>query len=353
MQMKIAISIEHPAWAHQFKNIIKENNLTGETLVLAVDKDGDIDLLDSFGIKYVKLADSTGVTVFQKGCLFLKLCISYIKAIKAFKPDILIGRASPMMAVAAGVLKIPHLIFEDTEVSRFSLLICRIFSTSIITPQMFHDNLGSKQIRLPIYKELFYLHSQEFVPNMQVVRDCGIDVARPYIVLRFISWNASHDIGIKSISNNKKIQFVNKLSQLCRVYISSEGELPEVLKKYELKLPYKDIHHVLYYATIVVSEGASMASEAAILGTHSFYLNEIASGTTEEQERRYDLLRVLHDANSRYDNAVTEVEKLLKKPHLWEKGKEKRKKILAEMPNPNGIFLCKMEELVNRNGMEK
>lgn len=353
VQMKIAISIEHPAWAHQFKNIIKKNNLTGETLVLAVDKDGDLDLLDSFGIKYIKLADSTGVTFFQKGFLFAKLCISYTKAIRAFKPDILIGRASPMMAVAAGVLKIPHLIFEDTEVSRFSLMICRIFSTCIITPQMFHDNLGSKQIRLPIYKELFYLHSQEFVPDIQVVRNCGIDITRPYIVLRFISWNASHDIGIRGISDSGKIQFINRLSQLCRVYISSECELPKVLKKYELKVPYQDIHHILYYATIVISEGASMASEAAILGTHSFYLNEIASGTTEEQERRYDLLRVLHDANSRYDNAILESANLLKKPHLWEEGKEKRKRILAEMPNPNEVFLRKMKEIVSKNGMEK
>ncbi len=351
--MKAAISIEHPAWAHQFRYIINEINRDGKTLVLAIDKDGDLKLLDAFGIRYVKLADSTGKNVFEKGFLFLGLCVSYYREVKKFDPDILIGRASPMMAVAAKLAGKPHVLFEDTEVSRFSLRLCRLFSSCIITPDNFLSDLGEKQLRRPIYKELFYLHEKEFSPDRGILRKNGIDDTVPYIIVRFVSWNASHDLGMGGISDRKKIAFVQELRKLGKVYISSEAELPAELKPYQLRIAYEDIHHILYYASLVISEGASMASEAAILGTHAFYLNEIASGTTEEQERRFHLVRVLHDPETRYDTALAEAAELMKDPQLWEKGKEKRKRILAEMPDPNDVFFKKMEEAIGSREMEK
>lgn len=351
--MRIAISIEHPAWAHQFRSIIQKNNANGETLVIAVDKDGDIELLNSFGIPYKLLADSTGKNILEKGFLFLKLCFSYTYHIWKFKPDILIGRASPMMAIASFITKKPHIIFEDTEVSKFSLKICQKFSTVIITPANFKTNLGNKQIRMPIYKELFYLHKDEFIPNRERVEKYGINTKKPYVVVRFISWNASHDVGMRTISDDEKIHFIRELASVMPVYISSETQLPKELEEYRLQIAYENIHQVLYYATLVISEGASMASEAAILGTHAFYLNEIASGTTDEQEQKYKLLRVLHDPKTRYNIALQEAKELLRNPHLWQEGKNKRKKILLEMFNPNDIFWQYMEEVVVKYGMER
>ena len=351
--MKAAISIEHPAWAHQFRHIIQEINRDGKTLVLAVDKDGDLKLLDSFGIRYAKLANSTGKNVLEKGFLFVKLCMSYYREIKRFDPDILIGRASPMMAVAAKLLGKPHVLFEDTEVSKFSLNLCRRFSSCIITPEHFLTDLGEKQLRMPIYKELFYLHEKEFSPDREILRKNGIDDTVPYIIIRFVAWNASHDAGINGISEKEKIAFVENVSRLCRVYISSEAALPPQLEPYKLKAAYEDIHHILYYATAVISEGASMASEAAVLGTHAFYLNEIASGTTEEQEEKYHLVRVLHDPATRYVATLFDLTEMMKDPELWKKGKEKRKKILEDMPDPNLVFLQKMEEAIGRREMEK
>lgn len=349
--MKAAVSIEHPAWAHQFKNMIQKVNKDGEMLVLAVNKDGDLDLLDSFGIPYVKLASSTGKNIFEKGCLFLRLCLDYTREIRRFNPDILIGRASPMMAVAARLTGKPHIIFEDTEVSRFSLNICRRFSSCIITPQTFLSELGEKQLRLPMYKELFYLHN-DFEPDAEIVRKSGIDTDKPFAVVRFVSWNASHDIGMDGLNSQEKKQFIKRIEELLPVYISSEDTLPEELAKYRLTVPFDQIHHVLYYATFVFSEGASMASEAAVLGTHSFYLNQIASGTTEEQEKRFRLLRVLHNPGTRYEEAIKEAKELMKNEALWESGKEKRKRMLKEMPDPNEIYWNKMMEVLSRDEME-
>ncbi|MBD5551442.1 MAG: DUF354 domain-containing protein [Lachnospiraceae bacterium] len=350
--MKAAISIEHPAWAHQFKNIIKKINAEGETLVLSVDKDGDIELLDSFNIRHKKLADSTGRNIIEKGLLFVKLCIDYTREIKEFDPDILIGRASPMMAVAALLTGKPHVIFEDTEVSRFSLGICKRFSICIITPQTFLSDLGRKQLRMPVYKELFYLNRQ-FQPDLNVLKESGINLEQRYAVVRFVAWNASHDVGKTGLNEEAKIDFITQLQEQIQVYISSEDELPEELKKYQLKVPFDKIHHVLYYAALVISEGASMASEAAVLGTHAFYLNEIASGTTEEQEKRFHILKVLHDPVTRYRQTLIETKNMLKNENLWKEGKEIREQMLREMPDPNMIFWEKMMEVCSRNEVEK
>lgn len=344
--MRAAISIEHPAWSHQFRGIIEKVKKDGEILVLAIDKDGDLDLLDAFGINYVKLADSTGNNVIEKGYLFIKLCVDYYRQVKRFDTDILIGRASPMMAVAAWLTGKPHVIFEDTEVSRFSLSICKRHSKCIITPRAFLSDLGKKQVRLPIYKELFYLH-RDFVPDSGVVESIGIRPESPYAIVRFISWTASHDIGMGGLSDAEKIRFVRQVEEMMPVFISSEGALPRELEDKKLNIPFEKVHHVLYYATFVFGEGASMASEAAILGTHAFYLNQIASGTTKEQEQRFHLLRVLHDPRTRYDRAITEAKELFKNPSLWKEGKAKREKMLEEMPDPKEIYWQKMLEAIN------
>ena len=96
-----------------------------------------------------------------------------------------------------------------------------------------------------------------------------------------------------------------------------------------------------------------MASEAAVLGTHSFYLNEIESGTTKEQEEKYQLLTVSHNVKTRYEEALHKVQKMLQDPELWKKGKEKREQMLAEMPDPNDLFWDTMMEGLKKNGVER
>ena len=91
-----------------------------------------------------------------------------------------------------------------------------------------------------------------------------------------------------------------------------------------------------------------MASEAAILGTHTFYINQLVSGTTNEQQNRFHLLRVFHDPKTDYDKAIAEAVELLKDKDIWQKGKEKREELLREMPDPNGVFLKKMVEVCGK-----
>lgn len=344
--MKVMLSIDHPAWAHQFRHIVKTLSERGdEVLTLAVEKDGDTELLKKFGIPYVLSARTTGKNVFEKGLLFIGLCIEHSWRALRFQPDVVIGRASPMLAIAAWISRKPHIIYEDTEVSRFSLRICKRLSTKILTPRTFLTDLGPRQERLDTYKELFYLHPSVFTPDKQKLRDVGFNPDERYILVRFVAWNASHDIGRRGLDDEGKIELVKRLSKYGRVYVSAEGKVPDALRPNLLTTPYELIHHVLAFAQLVYSEGATMASEAVTLGTHALYVNTIVSGSTREQAERFHLLYNFNEGDDRYERATAQAEALLAMPDLVERGQEKRAKLLSEKVDINSYYMAEMDRL--------
>ncbi len=345
--MKIMFSVDHPAWAHQFHGIVEKLRARGdEALVLAIDKDGAVELLQNYGIPYVLCAKGTGRNIVEKGWLFVRLCVNHARHALRFRPDVVIGRASPMMAVAAWVCRRPHLIYEDTEVSRFSLRICKRLSTKILTPRTFLTDLGPKQERVDTYKELFYLHPNVFTPDKNVLRAVGFNPDEPYAVVRFVAWNASHDVGKHGLTDAEQLSLVERLAAAgVRVWVSSEKPLSPDMEPYRLRTPFALAHHVLAFAKIVYSEGATMASEAAVLGVHALYVNVIQSGSTREQSERFHLLYNFNEGDDRYERALQQALELLADPELEAKGGRKREKLLGEKVDINDYFIAETDRL--------
>jgi len=340
-------SVDHPAWAHQFHSIVERLRARGdEVLVLAIDKDGAAELLRNYNIPYVLCAKGTGKNIIEKGWLFFRLCGNHTMHALRFRPDILIGRASPMMAVAAWVCRKPHLLYEDTEVSKFSLNICKRFSSKIITPRTFLTDLGPKQERVDTYKELFYLHPDVFTPDREALKKVGFNPDEPYVLVRFVAWNASHDVGKHGLSDAEQLSLVRRLEAAgVRVWVSSEKSLSPEMEPYRLRTPYAMAHHVLAFARLVYSEGATMASEAAILGVHAMYVNVIQSGSTREQSERFHLLYNYNEGDDRYERALAKALELLSDPNLEQEGQEKRKRLLAEKVDINDYFIAETDRL--------
>jgi len=343
-------SVDHPAWAHQFHSIVERLRARGdEVLVLAIDKDGAAELLRSYNIPYVLCAKGTGKNIVEKGWLFLRLCANHTIHALRFRPDVLIGRASPMMAVAAWVCRKPHLLYEDTEVSKFSLNICRRFSSKIITPRTFLTDLGPKQERVDTYKELFYLHPDVFTPDREALKQVGFNPGEPYVLVRFVAWNASHDVGKHGLTDAEQLSLVRRLEAAgVRVWVSSEKPLSPEMEPYRLRTPFAMARHVLAFARLVYSEGATMASEAAILGVHALYVNVIQSGSTREQSERFHLLYNYNEGDDRYERALAKALELLSDPNLEQEGQEKRKKLLAEKVDINDYFIAETDRLAKR-----
>jgi len=337
--MKAAISIEHPAWAHQFRHIIERLRRQGhEIQILAVDKDQSYALLDAFGLTYVPIAGTTGSNILHKGWLFFLTTWRMYWVCRRFRPDVFLGRASPMLALCAFFLGRPHILFEDTEHSRFCLSICRRFSTRIVTPAAFTRDLGPKQTRRAVYKELFSLAPSVFTPDPAAIREQGLDPDKPFVLVRFISWTASHDFGLAGQSVRDQVAFVERLAREVQVVVSYEGPMPPELRPYAYRLPVARMHHLLAHAVLYIGEGATMASEASVLGVHSVYLNPLGLGYLAEQERKYGLVKAL-GGKDRYARGLETALALLGDPDLAAKGREKGRRLLADSEDPNALFL--------------
>lgn len=290
--MRILVDIGHPAHVHFFKNVIWELESKGHNVkISARDKEITTRLLEIYGFKYHNIGkNQKGLK--NKAIGMTKTDLKLYKIAKEFNPDILTGIHNPYVAHISWLLKKPSLIFTDTEHAKLANILTFPFSTAICTPSCFKNDLGRKQVRYNGYHELAYLHPNYFKPNFSILKELGLKKDERFTIVRFISWNASHDLGNVGIRLNERWQFIKELEKYCRVLVTSESKLPIEFDPYIIKLSPEKVHDLLYYATLYVGEGATMAVESAILGTPSIYVSTLAGtmGNLSELEEKYGLL---------------------------------------------------------------
>ena len=326
--MKIVVDINHPSDVHLFKNFIKiMKNRGHDILITASEKEVSLKLLNLYNLEYVNLG-SYGKSLLEKLINISKLDYRMYKAIKKFNPDIFLGAGSIRASHVAYLMGKPSIQLEDTEHSKAQHLLYVPFTTKVLTSSCFKKEFGKKQIRYNGYHELAYLHPNYFKPNPKVLCELGLNENDPYIIVRFVSWDASHDVGQSGINNKKEL--VKILDQYGRVLITSEAKLDIELEKYKLKVSPEKLHDLLYYATLYIGEGATTASECAVLGTHAVYINTLRLGYTDEEEEKYSLVYNFSNPISMEKNAFGKSIELLKNPNLREEGKRKRDKLLKD-----------------------
>jgi len=325
VSMRILVGIAHPKHVYMFKNFIEEMEKRGhEVKILAIEKDITEYLLKRFNMPYT-LIGKNPPQVYKKILSVPKWEYLTLKIAREFKPDIYIGRALPHFAHVSTILGKPYIIFEDTEHATAVQKVCFPFANAIVTPSCYKDNLGKKQVRFDGYYELAYLHPKYFTPNPAVLDELGLTRDDKFIILRFVSWSASHDVGQHGIKN--KIELVRELEKYGRVLITSEGQLPKELEKYKIKVSPEKLHDLLYYASLYVGEGGTTASEAATLGTHAIHTSTTAKYCGIFYElNKYGLMWISDDEEGSIDKAV----EILQKNGIRTERKRKRQKLLND-----------------------
>jgi len=324
--MKILIDMGHPGHVHLFKNFIWEMEEKGhQILVTARDKDVVIQLLEAYGIPY-KAVGRKGSNKFSLIRELIQRDIKIYKIAENYNPDIFLGMGNPFIAHTAKICRKPSIIFSDTEPALFGNSITFPFASTICTPSCYTKDLGLKQIRYNGYHELAYLHPNHFTPDPAVLTELGLAEGDPFIIVRFVSWGASHDVGQHGIRD--KVGLMKELEQYGRVLITSEAALPEELRSYQIRVSPEKLHDLLYYATLYVGEGGTMASEAAVLGTPSIYVSSLVGtmGNFIELEETYDLLYSFTDGDATLDKAI----EILQDPESKEKWRNKRERLLED-----------------------
>ena len=141
-----------------------------------------------------------------------------------------------------------------------------------------------------------------------------------------MSWDAAHDSKSMAAKQKDKLRLVELLAEEGKVLISSEAELGGGLEKFRFTAKPEDMHHILAFAGMYVGEGGTMASEAAVLGTPSVYVNPLKMGYIEELATKYKLLV---DTSSAAE-AVEAVKKLMQEKNLRSEWAKRRDAMLAD-----------------------
>ena len=326
--MRIIVDINHPAHVHYFKNFVWEMERRGhEVLITASEKEVSFTLLNNYGFNFINLG-TYGNSVSKKFMNILPMDLKMYKAVKSFNPDIFLGFGSIRAAHVSRLLRKPCIAFDDTEHSKWEHRLYVPFTDVILTPTCFKKDLGKKQIKYNGYTELAHLHPNYFTPNPAVLDEMGLSKDDTFVILRFVSWSAGHDIGQHGIHD--KIELVRKLEKYGRVFITSEGLLPKELEKYKIKVSPEKLHDLLFYASLYIGEGATTASECAVLGTHAIFVNTLRLGYTDEEEEKYNLVYNFSDEKTMEKQAFDKALELLKNNNLRKEGKRKRERLLKD-----------------------
>lgn len=328
--MKILLSVNHPAHVHLFKNTIRKlQDLNHEILICAREKEVTVDLLKKCGFTYTVVSEKKQSRlhfVVEK----IQRVIRFRRILSKFNPDLSISMMDPSLALASRLTGISYICLTDTEHASASINGALPFTEIVLTPSCFRKEIGPKQIRYNGYHELAYLHPNHFTPNPTVLTELGLAEGDPFTIVRFVSWQASHDVGHNGLTLDTKRKAIREFEKYGHVFISSEKPLPEEFEKYRISVSPEKMHDLLYCATLLYGESATMASECAVLGTHAIFCDFAGRGYTDEEEREYDLVYNFKLDELSQERSIQKAVELLQDPGLKEKGREKRERLLND-----------------------
>lgn len=331
-KMHIVVDINHPAHVHFFRNFIKIAKKQGhKILVTASNKEMAQTLLKKYHLSYVDMG-SYGEKTWQKVLMIPVMDYRMWRATKKFKPDLFLGIASIRGPHAAKLLKARAINFDDTGYP-MTVKLYYPFIEEVYTPFCFKPNFGKKQIRYNGFHELAYVHPK-YYKSKNINRELGLKKTEPYFIIRFVGWGAGHDIGQLGFTNTQKIELVRLLENYGKVFITSEKGVPQELKKNVLKNSPEKIFDLMANAQMVISEGATVASEAALMGVPTVSVNSIYCDTLAEQQK-YGLLRYFLDGKK----ALVYIKKAVSDKSLIQKSRLAQKNALKKLDDVTKILL--------------
>ncbi len=327
--MRILIDIGHPAHIHCLKGFASEMIFKGhEVLFTYRDKEFIKYLLDQLNFKAISLGRQHKTTIGKVLGMF-KFDIRLYRFSLSFRPDMFVSLGSIYASHAAFMSKRPHITLEDTY-NFEQVKLYKPFTKYILTGSYEHPLKSEKVIKYSGYHELAYLHPNRFTPDRKVLYELGVSENEPYTIMRFVSWNASHDRGHWGMSLENKIDAAKEFERFGKVFISSEGKLPEALEDYRLRIEPHRIHDAMAFASLVFGESATMVSESVILGTPGIYLDNTGRFYTKEQEEKYGLCFNYTESLEDQISAIEKGKEILQNRNVKREWQQKRQKLLQD-----------------------
>ncbi|MCK9508139.1 MAG: DUF354 domain-containing protein [Pigmentiphaga sp.] len=341
--MNILIDIAHPGHVHLTRNTYFRLKKLGHQVYVTV-KDIPVAkaLLDEFKIPYISLGNKRD-NLIGKALLQLKYNYKLLRLIK--RNNITIGFGSSMtLAQVSKFSKMKSIILDDDDddVEPLFVKYAHPFADVILSPKG-TKRKSKKTIYYDGFHELSYLHPNKFHPDISILQEIGVLENEPYFVLRFNAFKAHHDVGVQGLSIENKRKLVEFLAQKGKVFITTERDIDEEFRQYQLRLSPEKIHSLLYFSSMFVGDSQTMTSEAAVLGTPSIRCNSFVGRITylEEEEHKYGLTFGFLPEES--DAMFEKIEELLLMDNLKEQWDIKRKNMLRDKIDVTAFYVWFVE----------
>jgi len=329
--MNILIDIGHPAHVHLFRNAAHIWQEHGHQILFTIRNRPLVpELLTVNNFRFV-VASTPRTGGIGRAWELGEHDWNVLKEAIRFKADIMLG-TSVSITHASKITRIPSIVFseDDADYLNFFAKLAYPFANTIVIPENLRDKRTPKYVTYNSYHELAYLHPNHFSPDPKIFDELGIKPDERYFIVRLVSMKAHHDKGHKGISGTTRDNLISLLSKNGKVFITAEGQMPEAIKIYQLPTSPDRIHHVLYYAKMLVSDSQTMTMEAAVLGTPAIRYNTFVGlcSVIEELEHRYGLTYGFLPKDE--EKMFAKVKELMDNPNLKEEWTERRSRMLAD-----------------------
>lgn len=289
--MNILIDINHPAHVHLLRNVYSMLVEKGNKVLMTVKEiTSAIGLLDLYGIPYISIGRKDD-SLAKKGWNQLVYDERLLRLVREYHIDVGLG-SSLNLAHVSKISKMKSIILDDDddEVEPLFVKFGHPFADDVLTPTSIHRK-SKNAVYIHAFHELAYLHPNRFKPDLNVLEALGVKEGEPYFILRFNAFKAYHDVGAEGLSMESKRRLVERLKAKGRVFITTERDIDDEFKPYQLKVSPDKVHSLMYYATMMIGDSQTMTSEAAVLGTPAIKCNSFAGrlSVANELEQKYGL----------------------------------------------------------------
>ena len=314
--MNIGIFLGHPAHFHLLKNMAGNIEKDGHKVFFVI-KQKDIleTLLKDAGYSYTIIREKRGNGLLELIKSVLHMELGMCTFLYRNKIDVLVG--TTLSFAARVIMRVSVVVCNEDDanvVPKFAKLVYP-FASAILAPTCCNNGQWeSKSSKYPSYHELAYLHPNHFKADEKIVTGYGIDVTKPYFVMRFASLNAHHDSGIKGINTEIAQRLIDILSPHGTIYITSERPLETQFEQYRIRINPLHMHDVMAFASLYIGDSQTMAAEAGVLGVPFVRFNDFVGriGYLRELEDVYELgYGIKASALDSVDKLCTRVESLV------------------------------------------
>ena len=299
--MNILVQLVHPAHYYYYRDTMKNLKNDGHRVLVAmVKKDILEELLKEDRVEYVDICPVSHKKWGKFGIIYDMIMrdMRMLRLALKYHIDLLTG-STIETAHIGWLLRKPNINIGEDDAAVVMKYIKNIapFVGVRLTPDCCYNGpIESKSVHFPSYYKTAYLRSGYFSPDTLKVVQYGIEVNKPYFIIRFSALNAHHDVGIKGINTEIAQRLISILSLHGRIYITSERPLEPQFEQYRIKINPLDMHHVMAFASLYIGDSQTMAAEAGVLGVPFVRFNDFVGriGYLRELEDVYELGYGIH-----------------------------------------------------------